>query len=112
VSDYVEVSPSSPRLLFRNARGGAAITVRVTPRAGRTAIAGTRDHVLLVKLAAAPVDGAANDTLIQLLSDSFSVPKRDIRIAAGERGRTKHVLVSGRSASALNAMLAPLLGEG
>jgi uncharacterized protein len=105
------VDEPSPILLFRDTRGGAAVTIRVTPRAGRTCIAGTRDKILLVKLAAAPVDGAANDTLIQLLSDTFSVPRRNIRIASGERSRTKHVVVGGRSALTLNAALAPLLGE-
>ena len=65
------------------------LSVRVTPRAGRTAIAGMRDGVLHVKLAAAPVEGAANAALIDLLCRQLRIPKRSLRIATGERSRTR-----------------------
>jgi uncharacterized protein len=73
----------------------ALLTVRVTPRAGRSAVAGVRDGILLVKLAAAPVDGAANEALVALLSDVLHIPKRSIRIKSGERSRTKVVEIDG-----------------
>ena len=73
----------------------ARLTVRVTPRAGRSAVAGVRDGMLLVKLAAAPVDGAANDALVALLSEVLHIPKRSIRIRSGERSRTKTVEIDG-----------------
>jgi len=47
--------------------------------------------MLLVKLAAAPVDGAANDALVALLSEVLHIPKRSIRIKSGARSRTKVV---------------------
>ena len=71
--------------LFTQTTAGVSVTVRVTPRAGRTAIAGVREDVLLVKLAAAPVDGAANDALIALLSEVFELPKRNIAIVSGDQ---------------------------
>ena len=77
------------------------LTVRVTPRAGRTAVGGWSDStpqtspVLLVKLAAAPVDGAANDALVVLLAKALDLPKRAIRIVGGERSRTKRVAIEG-----------------
>ncbi len=83
--------------------------MRVTPRAGRTAIAGVREDVLLVKLAAAPVDGAANDALIALLSDAFDLPKRNIEIVSGESSRTKRVHLAGVSLSTMDARLAAML---
>ena len=67
------------------------LSVRVTPRAGRTALAGMRDGVLQVTLAAAPVEGAANAALIDLLSRQLRIPKRSVRIVTGERSRTKTV---------------------
>ncbi len=67
----------------------------MTPRAGRTAVAGVRDGIVLIKLAAAPVDGAANDALVELLSSVLHIPKRSIRIRSGGRSRTKVVEVDG-----------------
>lgn len=97
--------------MFEDTPAGAAVTVRVTPRAGRTAIAGERDGVLLVRLAAAPVDGAANDALVALIADALGVPKRDVAIVTGARARTKRLVVAGQGAAALDAALAPLLRE-
>lgn len=81
------------------------LSVRVTLRAGRTAIAGIRDGVLQVKLAAAPVEGAANAALIDLLSRQLRVPKRNLRIATGEHSRTKTVEISGLNDEEVRARL-------
>ena len=67
----------------------------MTPRAGRSGIAGLRDGILIVKLAAAPVDGAANEELIALLSKTLDIPRRDIAIVSGERSRTKRIRIAG-----------------
>jgi uncharacterized protein (TIGR00251 family) len=58
-------------------------------------VAGLRDGVLIVKLAAAPVDGAANEELIALLAKTLEIPKRDITIVSGERSRTKRLRIAG-----------------
>lgn len=71
------------------------LDVKVIPRAGRSGFAGLRDGALLVRLAAAPVDGAANDELIALLAKTLKIPKRDITIVSGERSRSKRVRISG-----------------
>ena len=71
------------------------LDIRVIPRAGRSGFAGLRDGALLVKLAAAPVDGAANDELIALLAKTLRVPKRDVAIVSGEHSRSKRVRVAG-----------------
>lgn len=92
----------------RNARHGSkavVIPVRVTPRAGKTEIAGTRDNTLLIRLAAAPVDGAANTALITLLADAIAVPKRQVTIISGEKSRTKHVKVIGVTAEQVRQRL-------
>lgn len=81
------------------------LDVRVIPRAGRSEIAGLREGALLVRLAAAPVDGAANDALIDLLSKSLKIPKRDISIVSGDRSRTKRVRVAGLDHDQLLAKL-------
>jgi hypothetical protein len=78
---------------------GVLIDVRVIPRARKSAIAGTRDDALLVRLNAPPVDGAANAELIRLLATTFGVPKRDVAIVSGEHSRDKRVRISGRTAA-------------
>ncbi len=83
-----------------------AIDVRVIPRAGRSGFSGLRDGALVVRLAAAPVDGAANDELIALLARALHVPKRDITIVSGERSRSKRVRVAGMTAALALAALA------
>jgi uncharacterized protein len=65
----------------------------VIPRAGKSGIAGMRGDALLVRLNAAPVDGAANAELIEVLADALEVPKRAVSIVAGERSRQKRVCV-------------------
>ncbi len=85
------------------------MTVRVAPRAGKTAIAGVREDVLFVKLAAPPVDGAANEALIALLSQVFDLPRRNIAIVAGDKSRTKRVELVGATSGAMDARLAAML---
>jgi len=71
------------------------LEIRVIPRAGRSGFAGLRDGALLVRLAAAPVDGAANDELIALLAKTLRIPRRDITIVSGERSRSKRIRIAG-----------------
>jgi len=69
--------------------------VRVRPRAGRSGLAGLREGAVLVRLAAAPVDGAANDELVAVLARALDLPKHAITIVSGERSRRKRVRVQG-----------------
>jgi uncharacterized protein (TIGR00251 family) len=81
--------------MISDAGDGAIIEIRVVPRAGRTGLAGSRSGKLLVRLAAAPVEGAANAELVTFLSELLDVPKRQISILSGEKGRQKRVKISG-----------------
>ena len=85
------------------------MAVRVVPRAGRTAIAGVRGDALLVRLAAAPVDGAANDALVALLADIFDRPRRDITLISGHTSRDKRVAIAGLSEAQVAARLDVIL---
>jgi uncharacterized protein (TIGR00251 family) len=77
---------------------GILIDVRVIPRAATSAIAGTRENAVLVRLNAPPVEGAANDELIAVIARVLDVPKRAVTIATGERSRLKRVRVDGITA--------------
>jgi uncharacterized protein len=73
----------------------AVLDVRVIPRAPRTRVDGMRGAAILVRLAAPPVDGAANDALVAFLSEALAVPRRNIRIISGEKSRDKRVRIEG-----------------
>lgn len=77
------------------------LDIKVIPRAGRTALAGVRDGAVVIRLAAAPVEGAANRELIAFLSDVFDVPRRNITIVSGEKSRQKRVRIDGVTAEAV-----------
>ena len=96
---------SRPKSTPRSADEPAAIDVRVIPRAGRSGFAGLRDGALLVRLAAAPVDGAANDELIALVARALHRPKRDVVIISGERSRSKRIQVAGMNRAQVIAHL-------
>ncbi len=87
----------------------AILQVRVTPRAGRTGLGGRRGDALLIRLAAAPVDGAANDALVAFLSKLLDVPKRDLTIVSGERGRDKRIAIAGLTPDQLQDRLSAIL---
>ena len=72
-------------------------TVRVIPRSAKTKIDGMRGEAVLVRLAAPPVDGAANEALVELLAHEFHRPSRDVTIVAGHTSRDKRVQISGLS---------------
>lgn len=84
---------------------GATITVSVQPRAARTEVVGEQDGVLRVRLAAPPVDGAANAELLSLLAKRLGVRKADLEIIAGSHSRRKVVLVIGGQADTLTKRL-------
>ena len=62
------------------------LNVRVIPRARKTECAGFRDDVLVVRVAAPPVEGAANEALVAFFSSAFHVPRRAVQIPSGDRG--------------------------
>ena len=81
--------------MIRQGQAGVEIDVRVIPRAHKSTVAGERDGRLLVRLCAPPLDGAANAALIELVSSTFDLPRRSVRIVSGEKSREKRVALDG-----------------
>jgi uncharacterized protein (TIGR00251 family) len=65
------------------------LDVHVQPKASRNAIVGMVNGALKVALTAPPVDGAANEALIEFLAEAWGLKRRQIRVVAGERSRHK-----------------------
>lgn len=84
---------------------GVSFDVRVAPRASRASIVGVHDGALKVSLTAPPVDGAANDALVALLSSALGVSKRSVQITRGERSKHKSVTVDGVTEAAVRALI-------
>ncbi len=83
------------------------LKVRVTPRARRDAVEGEREGALLVRLTAAPVEGAANEALVKVLGRAVGLPPSAVRILRGTTGRNKSVLLVGTDVSTVRARLEP-----
>ena len=71
------------------------LAVRVIPRASKPGVAGMRADAVLVRIAAAPVDGAANAELVDTLARALELPRRAITIIAGAASRSKRVRIDG-----------------
>jgi uncharacterized protein YggU (UPF0235/DUF167 family) len=82
-----------PDLLVEERDGRAHFAIRLIPRAARTAIAGVRDGVLQVRVTAAPVNGAANRALLELLGKTLRVGPSTIRIESGATSSRKRLSV-------------------
>lgn len=74
---------------------GVRISVFAVPRASRSEVAGEHDGRLRVRLAAPPVDGAANTQLVRFFADLLGVSKSAVSVAQGSTGRRKTVEVQG-----------------
>jgi uncharacterized protein (TIGR00251 family) len=84
---------------------GATFSVRVQPRAARTAITGMMGEVVKLSLSAPPVDGRANVAVVEFFSDFFSVTRSAVQVVTGERSRNKVIRIAGRTAAELQQML-------
>ena len=92
-------------------QGLPVLSIRVIPRASRSAISGRRGDALVVRLAAPPVEGAANEALVDFLARTFGRPKRDVAIVSGHRSRDKRVSIEGLSEVDLSARLSAILND-
>ena len=82
---------------------GARLAVRVIARAGRDGIDGARGGELVVRVAAAPVDGAANAAVARLVATALGVPPSTVSVISGASGRRKILAIAGLDAAAIGA---------
>lgn len=89
--------PEERKFEITDARGGAALTIRVTTRADKTELAGIQDDgVLKIRLMAPSAgDPSANQELVAFIASQLAVPVEQVAIVAGEAGREKIVSIEG-----------------
>lgn len=90
--------------------GAIIFDVRVVPRASKSEIVGEHDGALKVRIAAPPVDGAANEELIKVLAKGLGVAKTDVEIVGGQASKLKQVRIDGTSSELLNNRLSSDIG--
>ncbi len=84
----------SREYVLHDGKRGAALAVRVTPRASRNEIAGVlNDGTIKVHIAGDPTDNNLNSELVAFLAEVLGVPKTRLEVVAGESGRDKLVSV-------------------
>jgi len=90
---------------LKESTSGVTFAIKVHPRARKNAITGTVGDALKLALTAPPVDGKANQAVIEFFSDLFAITRSSVTIASGETSRTKVIRVSGISADQVRQRL-------
>lgn len=84
---------------YQQKDGSVTLTLHIQPGAKRTEVAGLHGDALKIRVAAAPVEGAANTALLDFLKKRFAVPAAQIILKHGASGRHKVVEVVGSAVS-------------
>jgi len=102
----------SRKIEFKDAKGGSALAIRVTPRSRKNEVTQIlSDGTVNVKLTAPPVDDKANKALINFLAEILDVKQSEIEIIAGEKGRNKLVSIYGLNSETVNRRISGLLSK-
>lgn len=75
--------------------GGVTMSLAIQPRGGRNAVVGEHGDALKIRIAAPPVDGAANEALVRFLAETLAVPAAAVTVRSGHASRRKRVRVEG-----------------
>ena len=95
---------------IRSSSEGTVVTVRVRPRS-RRGIA-VDEAGLVIRVAAAPVEGKATEEARHVLAEALNVAPNRVVLRSGERSRTKVFLVRGLGSEEVSGRLSKVLEEG
>lgn len=98
--------------MLRETAQGVTLAVRAQPGAKKTAIVGVYGEGVTAQLKIAvhapPIEGRANQALIEFLAETFSIPKSAVELASGELSRSKVFLLRGVTVAGAKAALGPI----
>jgi len=92
-------------IALRQSKHGVLISIRVQPGSRAKGVASVAKGVLRVQVSAAPVDGAANAEVIEILAKTLSCARNHFCFARGERSREKTICISGFSIEEIQSRL-------
>ena len=95
---------------LRQTPAGDELLVYVQPRASRDQLVGVQGDELKVRLAAPPVDGAANAACCAFFAKLCRLPKNQVTLVTGETSRHKRLLLAGAKAASVQAVVEPCTG--
>lgn len=84
---------------------GVVIAVHACPRASKNAVQGLHGDAFKIRLRAPPVDGKANEALLEFLAETLDIPTRNLCLVSGETNRQKRVLARGLTVAQVQARL-------
>jgi uncharacterized protein (TIGR00251 family) len=90
---------------------GSVLSVTVAPRSSRSALERAADGTLRLRVAAPPVEGAANEAVLRFLASVLDVPRTKLAIVSGRSGRRKRILCEGVTSDEMERLLLGALGE-
>ena len=96
----------------RDSEHGVLLTVHVQPNASRTECVGVHGDAIKIRVAARPIQGAANEELIRFIADRCSLARAQVKIQGGGETRRKRLCVRGLTAMQLMARLLPQESKG
>ncbi|MBV2169750.1 MAG: YggU family protein [Bdellovibrio sp.] len=77
--------------MIESIKGGVRLHLFIQPKSSKNEVVGPHNGELKIKITAPPIDGRANEGLIEFLSDHFDIPKRSVVLVKGDTGRHKTV---------------------
>jgi uncharacterized protein (TIGR00251 family) len=100
-------TPMTTAWIFPRSTVRVMITVRVVakPRASKTRARGVMGDAVKIDIAAPPVDGEANATLVEFFARGLKIPKANVEIVVGESGRRKVVRLTGTTLAAVKTLV-------
>lgn len=84
--------------------GTLVLTVHVQPGASRSGVVGVHGDALKIRLRAPPVDGKANEALLDHLGAALGLTRRDLELVSGQTARRKRVRIAGSTIEAVTAL--------
>jgi uncharacterized protein (TIGR00251 family) len=88
--------------MIESIKGGVRLHLFIQPKSSKNEVVGPHNGEIKIKITAPPIDGRANDGLIEFLSELFEIPKRDVQVVKGETNRHKVVELVGITVDAVH----------